>query len=171
MGSETTAAATGQQGVVRRDPFAMLPFTGYNMADYFNHWLQMGENLGKKPRRQATSCQKCSKSTGSAVIQMVTLYGLVLVQNMRVLQWIIERCEGTANAVRTPIGLVPTYDDINWDQSDFTKAQYELVTSQDKDAWIKELESHAELLTSWVSVCQQHSKHIMPNFKADIEQA
>ena len=86
-------------------------------------------------------------------------------QNMRVLQWIIERCEGTANAVRTPIGLVPTYDDINWDQSDFTKAQFELVTSQDKDAWIKELESHAELLTSWVSVCQQHSKHIMPNLK------
>lgn len=66
-------------------------------------------------------------------------------QNMRVLEWIIGRCEGNANAVTTPIGLVPTYDDINWSQSDFSKQQFELVTSQDKDAWVKELNGHAEL--------------------------
>ncbi len=145
MGSETTAAATGAQGVVRRDPFAMLPFSGYNMADYFDHWLTMGKHL-----------EKLSQQTGANLPEMFKVnwfrrdtdgnfvwpgFG----QNMRVLEWIIERCEGRANAVHTPIGLVPTYQDINWAESDFSQAQFDLVTSQDKELWIKELESHSEL--------------------------
>lgn len=171
MGSETTAAATGQQGVVRRDPFAMLPFTGYNMADYFNHWLQMGENLGKKAKAAGNQLPKMFKVNWFRRDTNGDFVWPGFGQNMRVLQWIIERCEGTANAVRTPIGLVPTYDDINWDQSDFTKAQYELVTSQDKDAWIKELESHAELFDKLGERMPTALKAHNVKLKADIEQA
>ncbi len=145
MGSETTAAATGAQGIVRRDPFAMLPFAGYNMADYFNHWLQMGESVGAKAEAAGNSLPKMFKVNWFRRDENGDFVWPGFGQNMRVLQWIIERCEGTANAVKTPIGLVPTYDDINWDESDFSKAQFDLVTSQDKDLWIKELESHAEL--------------------------
>lgn len=171
MGSETTAAATGQQGVVRRDPFAMLPFAGYNMADYFNHWLQMGENLGKKAEAAGNQLPKMFKVNWFRRDENGDFVWPGFGQNMRVLQWIIERCEGTANAVRTPIGLVPTYDDINWDQSDFTKAQFELVTSQDKDAWIKELESHAELFDKLGERMPAALKAHNAKLKADIEQA
>lgn len=145
MGSETTAAATGTQGVVRRDPFAMLPFAGYNMADYFNHWLQIGESVGKKAKEAGVQLPKMFKVNWFRRDENGEFVWPGFGQNMRVLQWIIERCEGKANAVHTPIGLVPTYEDINWNQSDFSKSQFELVTSQDKEAWIKELESHNEL--------------------------
>ncbi|MFC0819917.1 phosphoenolpyruvate carboxykinase (GTP) [Moraxella marmotae] len=145
MGSETTAAATGAQGVVRRDPFAMLPFAGYNMADYFNHWLQMGESVGAKAAAAGNKLPKMFKVNWFRRDAEGNFVWPGFGQNMRVLQWIIERCEGKANAVQTPIGLVPTYEDINWAESDFSQAQFELVTSQDKDLWIKELQSHAEL--------------------------
>ena len=102
MGSETTPAATGQQGVVRRDPFAMLPFTGYNMADYFNHWLQMVKILAKPYGRQPVA--KMFKVNWFRRDTNGDFVWPGFGQNMRVLQWIIERCEGTANAVRTPIG-------------------------------------------------------------------
>ncbi|OAV07031.1 Phosphoenolpyruvate carboxykinase GTP [Moraxella catarrhalis] len=158
------------EGVVRRDPFAMLPFAGYNMADYFNHWLQMGENLGKKAEAAGNQLPKMFKVNWFRRDENGDFVWPGFGQNMRVLQWIIERCEGTANAVRTPIGLVPTYDDINWDQSDFTKAQFELVTSQDKDAWIKELESHAELFDKLGERMPAALKAHNAKLKADIEQ-
>ncbi|MGS5761446.1 phosphoenolpyruvate carboxykinase domain-containing protein, partial [Acinetobacter baumannii] len=66
-------------------------------------------------------------------------------QNMRVLEWIIDRCEGRANAVETPIGFVPTYEDLNWEGTEFTKEQFDLITNQDKDQWVTEIESHTEL--------------------------
>ncbi|MDO4700444.1 MAG: phosphoenolpyruvate carboxykinase (GTP) [Moraxella sp.] len=145
MGSETTAAATGAQGVVRRDPFAMLPFAGYNMADYFANWLQMGEKLQKLTQEHGTKLPKIFKVNWFRRDEDGNFVWPGFGQNMRVLEWIIGRCEGNANAVATPVGLVPTYADINWDKSDFGQAQFELVTSQDKDAWVKELQSHAEL--------------------------
>lgn len=145
MGSETTAAAVGAQGVVRRDPFAMLPFAGYNMADYFSHWLDMGEKVGKIAQEHGNTLPKIFNVNWFRKDAEGNFVWPGFGQNMRVLEWIIGRCEGNANAVATPIGLVPTYDDINWSQSDFSKQQFELVTSQDKDAWVKELNGHAEL--------------------------
>ncbi len=145
MGSETTAAATGAQGVVRRDPFAMLPFSGYNMADYFDHWLTMGKHLEKLSQQTGANLPKMFKVNWFRRDTDGNFVWPGFGQNMRVLEWIIERCEGRANAVHTPIGLVPTYQDINWAESDFSQAQFDLVTSQDKELWIKELESHSEL--------------------------
>lgn len=145
MGSETTAAATGAQGVVRRDPFAMLPFAGYNMADYFTHWLEMGESVGAKAAAAGNQLPKMFKVNWFRRDAEGNFVWPGFGQNMRVLQWIIERVEGKANATSTPIGLVPTYEDINWTASDFSKEQFELVTSQNKEQWLAELDDHAKL--------------------------
>lgn len=142
MGSETTAAAVGQQGIVRRDPFAMLPFAGYNMADYFNHWLEMGEKI------QSVSPQNLPKIFNVNWFRRDEQGNFVwpgFGQNMRVLEWIIARCEGQANATQTPIGLVPEYEDLNWIGSDFSEKDFAQVSHQDKDLWIEELQSHTEL--------------------------
>ncbi|MCL1623353.1 phosphoenolpyruvate carboxykinase (GTP) [Moraxella sp. Tifton1] len=145
MGSETTAAATGQQGVVRRDPFAMLPFAGYNMADYFTNWLEMGDKLNKLTAQHGTTMPKMFKVNWFRRDEHGDFVWPGFGQNMRVLEWIINRCEGNANAVHTPIGLVPTYDDINWAESDFSQQQFDLVTGQDKNSWIQELNDHKAL--------------------------
>lgn len=145
MGSETTAAAVGQQGVVRRDPFAMLPFAGYNMSDYFSHWLEMGEKVGKVAQENGNQLPKIFNVNWFRRDADGNFVWPGFGQNMRVLEWILGRCKGTANAVETPIGYVPTYDDLNWNGSEFSKAEFEQVTSQDKDLWVKEIESHTEL--------------------------
>lgn len=145
MGSETTAAAVGQQGVVRRDPFAMLPFAGYNMADYFTNWLEMGEKLEKLTKEHGTQMPKIFKVNWFRRDENGEFVWPGFGQNMRVLEWIINRCEGTANAVATPIGLVPTYEDLNWTESNFTKEDFKTVTHQSKDEWLREIQSHKEL--------------------------
>jgi phosphoenolpyruvate carboxykinase (GTP) len=145
MGSETTAAAVGQQGVVRRDPFAMLPFTGYNMADYFQHWLDMGETLSQNAAGTSNKLPKIFNVNWFRRDEEGNFVWPGFGQNTRVLEWIIDRVEGRANAVETPIGYVPTYADINWQGSDFSAAEFEKITSQDKALWLKELESHTEL--------------------------
>ncbi len=141
MGSETTAAVVGQVGVVRRDPFAMLPFTGYNMADYFQHWLDLGRKLeaagAKLPRIYTTNWFRKGEN-GQFVWPG---YG----QNMRVLKWMIDRIEGKAGGTANAFGVSPSYEDLNWTGLDFTPAQFEKVTSIDKAAWEKELELHTEL--------------------------
>jgi phosphoenolpyruvate carboxykinase (GTP) len=141
MGSETTAAVIGQVGVVRRDPFAMLPFTGYNMADYFQHWL----NLGKKLEASAAGLPRIYTTNwfrkGENGQFVWPGYG----ENMRVLKWMIDRIEGKAGGTENAFGVSPSYGDLNWTGLDFTPAQFEKVTSIDRAAWEKELELHTEL--------------------------
>jgi phosphoenolpyruvate carboxykinase (GTP) len=141
MGSETTAAVVGQVGVVRRDPFAMLPFTGYNMADYFQHWLDLGKKLAASgtqlPRIYTTNWFRKGEN-GQFVWPG---YG----ENMRVLKWVIDRIEGKAGGTVNAFGVSPSYEDLNWTGLDFSPAQFEKVTRIDKAAWEKELELHTEL--------------------------
>ena len=141
MGSETTAAATGQAGVVRRDPFAMLPFTGYNMSDYFQHWL----NLGKKLQATGATLPKIYTTNwfrkGEDGKFVWPGYG----ENMRVLKWMIDRIEGSGKGKEHITGISPRYEDLNWTGLDFSAEQFNTVTSMDKAAWLKELELHTEL--------------------------
>jgi phosphoenolpyruvate carboxykinase (GTP) len=145
MGSETTAAATGQAGVVRRDPFAMLPFMGYNMSDYFQHWLNIGSQLkAQGAKLPAIYCTNWFRK-GEDGKFVWPGYG----ENMRVLKWMIDRIEGNATSgpqgQENIFGVSPTYGELNWTGLDFTPAQFNTVTSIDKAAWHKELELHSEL--------------------------
>lgn len=145
MGSETTAAATGKKGVVRRDPFAMLPFTGYNMADYFDHWLQMGQKVGAVAQAHGNQLPKIFNVNWFRRDENGNFVWPGFGQNTRVLEWIINRVKGTAHAVKTPVGYVPEYNDINWNGLDFSQEEFDKITSLDKSQWLKEINSHTEL--------------------------
>jgi phosphoenolpyruvate carboxykinase (GTP) len=142
MGSETTAAAVGQMGIVRRDPFAMLPFIGYNMSDYFQHWLDMGVKVGKVNPAALPKiyCVNWFR-TDEAGKFVWPGFG----DNMRVLKWMLERIEGKAGGVENLFGTTPQYGDLNWDGLPFTQAQFDTITSIDKAAWVEELKLHTEL--------------------------
>lgn len=141
MGSETTAAAGGQQGVVRRDPFAMLPFTGYNMSDYFQHWLNLGAKLqasGARLPKIFTTNWFRKDENGKFVWPG---YG----ENMRVLKWMIDRIEGRVQGEQHAFGISPSYQELEWEGLPFTPEQFKQVTQIDIPAWEKELELHHEL--------------------------
>jgi phosphoenolpyruvate carboxykinase (GTP) len=131
MGSETTAAATGQVGVVRRDPMAMLPFCGYNMGDYFAHWLRM-EGLLKHPPRIFHVNWFRTDERGRFVWPG---FG----ENLRVLLWMIERVKGRGGASETPIGLVPTENAIDWEGLGLTAAERRLLLGVDRGEWAAEV--------------------------------
>ena len=141
MGSETTAAAAGAQGVVRRDPFAMLPFMGYNMGDYFAHWLGLGAKLaaGGAPLPKIYCVNWFRKDVDGKFVWPG--YG----DNMRVLKWMIERVAGQAGGEDNLFGVSPRYDDLSWAGLDFSRAQYQSVISIDRDAWRAEMGLHGEL--------------------------
>lgn len=128
MASETTAAAAGAVGVVRRDPMAMLPFCGYNMGDYWAHWLEMGEKLGDKAPKIFNVNWFRTDDEGHFIWPG---FG----DNMRVLMWILNRCEGKADAVETAIGYEPKPEDINIDGLDITIDTIKDLLSVDKDLW------------------------------------
>jgi phosphoenolpyruvate carboxykinase (GTP) len=137
MGSETTAAAAGKVGEVRRDPFAMLPFCGYHVGDYFKHWLSIGKTIARPPRIFTVNWFR----TDAAGKFAWPGFG----QNMRVLQWIVERCRGRGHATATPLGLEPSYGDLNWAGLDFPQDRFAQVMKVDLPAWSRELAEHDQL--------------------------
>ena len=130
MASETTAAAAGAVGVVRRDPMAMRPFVGYDMGDYFAHWLNMGKMIKHAPKIFHVNWFR-TDDNGHFIWPG---FG----DNMRVLMWILARCEGKVSAVETPIGYVPHAEDINIEGLDIDMATVEGLLSVDKDLWLED---------------------------------
>lgn len=141
LGSETTAAAAGAQGVVRRDPFAMLPFCGYNMSSYFAHWLGLGKQLQASgatlPRMFCVNWFQ-TDDNGKFIWPG---FG----ENMRVLKWMLERIDGSAQGEENLFGVTPRYEDITWEGLDFDSGKFGRITAIDPAAWRKELDLHAEL--------------------------
>jgi len=138
MGSQMTAAAFGEIGKVRRDPFAMLPFCGYHVADYFNHWLQIGREVPNPPRIFSVNWFRVDDD-GKFLWPGFS-------DNMRVLRWIVERSRGRAGAVESPLGWMPRYDDLDWrGLEDYPPETFHAIMRVDREQWKQELQGHSEL--------------------------
>ncbi len=161
MASETTAAAAGAVGVVRRDPMAMLPFCGYNMGDYFQHWLDMGAKLGDKAPKIFNVNWFRTDDEGNFVWPG---FG----DNMRVLNWIIDRCEGKADATETAIGYVPKPEDIDLTDLDMDMDTLKSILKVDKDVWEKEAAEIEEHYKKFGDKLPHELKEQLENLKANL---
>ncbi len=162
MASETTAAATGAVGVVRRDPMAMLPFCGYNMADYWAHWFDMGEVLGDKAPKIFNVNWFRTDDEGHFIWPG---FG----DNLRVLEWIIDRCEGKADAVETPIGFVPKAEDINTEGLDIDTDTIKGLLQVDKDLWAKEVDGIKEFYAQFGDKLPEELRHQLATLENNLK--
>ncbi len=153
LGSEKTAAAEGKMGEIRRDPFAMLPFCGYNMGDYFNHWLNIGRKLSTIPPIFRVNWFR--KDERGRFIW--SGFG----ENMRVLRWIIGRVNNSVGAVESPLGMVPTYQDLDWLGSDFSEKEFSDLMSVNRDQGLNEALAQVEYF-------EQFKKHLPPEFLNEV---
>lgn len=156
MASETTAAAAGAVGVVRRDPMAMRPFVGYNMGDYWKHWLDMGKKIAHAPGIFHVNWFR-TDDEGHFVWPG---FG----DNFRVLLWILDRCEGKVDAVKTPIGYVPNPEDINLDgiSANVTTDTVRDLLTVDTDAWLEDIENIKQFY-------EQVGSHVPAELKEELE--
>ena len=162
MASETTAAATGAVGVVRRDPMAMLPFCGYHMADYWAHWLEMGEKLGDKAPKIFNVNWFRTDDEGHFIWPG---FG----DNLRVLEWIVNRCNGKADAVETAIGYEPKPEDINLEGLDITVETVAGLLNVDKDLWKEETKGIHEFYAKFGDKLPQALKDELATLEANLE--
>ena len=158
MASETTAAATGAVGVVRRDPMAMLPFCGYHMGDYFKHWIEMGEKLGDKAPKIFNVNWFRLDEEGHFIWPG---FG----DNLRVVEWILKRCSGEVDAVETAIGYVPKAEDINLEGLDFSIDTLKSILEVKNDQWMKEAEGIEEFYKKFGDKLPQELKDQLAGLK------
>ena len=163
MGSETTAAATGAVGVIRRDPMAMLPFCGYNMGDYWKHWIEIGQTLDPDKAPKIFNVNWFRKDDEGNFLWPG--FG----DNMRVLDWIVDRCEGKVDAQETAIGYLPYAKDINRDGLDMTEEQLDKILDVDKDAWEEELKGVEELYAKFGDHLPKELADELATVKANLE--
>ncbi len=162
MASETTAAATGAVGVVRRDPMAMLPFCGYNMSDYFAHWLEIGKKLGDKAPKIFNVNWFRTDDEGNFLWPG---FG----DNMRVLNWIIGRCDGTVGAEETAIGYIPRPEDIDLTDLDVDLDTLKGILAVDKEAWEKEIAEIEEHYKKFGAKLPDELRNQLAELRANIE--
>ncbi|NLJ31319.1 MAG: phosphoenolpyruvate carboxykinase (GTP) [Clostridiales bacterium] len=162
MASETTAAATGAVGVVRRDPMAMLPFCGYNMGDYFHHWIEMGEKLGG-------NAPKIFNVNWFRLDDQGHFIWPGFGDNLRVLEWIIKRCEDKVDANETAIGYVPKAEDINLEGLDFSVDTLKGILDVSKDQWTKEAEGIEEFYKKFGDKLPKELKEQLEILKSNLK--
>jgi len=162
MGSETTAAAFGAQGVVRRDPFAMLPFAGYNMSKYFQHWLDLGSKLEAQGADLPGIFTVNWFRKGSDGKFVWPGYG----DNARVMQWMLARLDGSAGGTEHIFGVSPNYGDLNWAGLDFNEAQFQSVIGIDQAAWTQEMKLHDELFQQLAYRLPQELREVKARIEA-----